>query len=365
MVDNYGDVGVCWRLARQLVTEHGIAVRLWIDDLKSARRLIPGLDPAVTSQRVGGVEVLAWTDPLPVMSPGAVVIAAFAASLPESFLEAMALRAPRPAWINLEYLSAEDWVIGCHRLPSPHPRLPLVQHFFFPGLEAGTGGLLRESDYDARRGAFSREAFRQALELPPEQPGERMVSLFTYENPALPELLELWSKSSAPVCCLVPEGRVLPGLAAHLGLSGLRAGDKILHEALTVCVLPFVEQVRYDELLWACDLNFVRGEDSFVRAQWAGLPFVWHIYAQEEDAHLVKLQAFMDRYLESVEPAAARALRDFWLAWNRGEGVAAAWPAFAGSLARLEAHGPAWSARLRQTGDLASNLVRFCKVEIE
>lgn len=365
VVDNYGDVGVCWRLARQLATEHGIAVRLWIDDLKSARSLIPSLDPALVRQLIGGVEILAWIDPLPVISPGAVVIGAFAASLPESFLEAMALCVPRPAWINLEYLSAEDWVTGCHGLPSPHPRLPLVQHFFFPGLDVGTGGLLRESDYDVQRGAFSREAFRQALELPPEQPGERMVSLFTYENPALPELLELWSQSSAPVCCLVPEGRILPGLAAHLGLSGLRAGDKILHEALTVCVLPFVEQARYDALLWACDLNFVRGEDSFVRAQWAGLPFVWHIYAQEEEAHLVKLQAFMDRYLAGIEPAAARALRDFWLAWNRGEGVAAAWPAFAGSLPLLEAHGPVWSARLQQTGDLASNLVRFCKVEIE
>ncbi|KAB2970512.1 elongation factor P maturation arginine rhamnosyltransferase EarP [Zoogloea sp.] len=365
VVDNYGDVGVCWRLARELVTEHGITVRLWIDDLASARRLIPSLDPALVRQVVGGVDIRAWVSPLPDAAPGAVVIAAFAASLPEPFLEAMALRSPRPAWINLEYLSAEDWVAGCHRLPSPHPRLPLVQHFFFPGLDARTGGLLREADYDTRRQAFSREAFRQALELPPEQPGERMVSLFTYENPALPELLEMWSKSPAPVCCLVPEGRVLPGLAAHLGLSGLRAGDKILHEALTVCVLPFVEQARYDELLWACDLNFVRGEDSFVRAQWAGVPFVWHIYAQEEDAHLAKLQAFMTRYLDGVEPAAALALQEFWLAWNRGEGVAAAWPSFESRLPLLGAHGSAWSARLRESGELAANLVRFCKVEIE
>lgn len=365
VVDNYGDVGVCWRLARQLVIEHGIAVRLWIDDLSSARRLIPSLDPSLDGQTVRGVDIRAWTGTFPDAPVGAVVIAAFAASLPESFLEAMALRSPRPAWINLEYLSAEDWVAGCHRLPSPHPRLPLVQHFFFPGLDARTGGLLREADYAVRRRAFSREAFRQALELPPEQPGERMVSLFTYENPALPELLELWSKSPVPVCCLVPEGRVLPGLAAHLGLSGLRAGDKILHEALTVCVLPFVEQTGYDELLWACDLNFVRGEDSFVRAQWAELPFVWHIYAQEEDAHLVKLQAFITRYLDGVEPAVELALRDFWLAWNRGEGVAAAWPSFAACLPLLKLHGPAWSARLQETGDLAANLVRFCKVEIE
>ena len=39
VVDNYGDIGVCWRLARQLAAEHGFAVRLWVDDLASFARL--------------------------------------------------------------------------------------------------------------------------------------------------------------------------------------------------------------------------------------------------------------------------------------------------------------------------------------
>ncbi|HET9045379.1 MAG TPA: elongation factor P maturation arginine rhamnosyltransferase EarP, partial [Casimicrobiaceae bacterium] len=33
VVDNFGDAGVCWRLARQLVAEHDLAVTLWIDVL--------------------------------------------------------------------------------------------------------------------------------------------------------------------------------------------------------------------------------------------------------------------------------------------------------------------------------------------
>ncbi len=57
------------------------------------------------------------------------------------------------------------------------------------------------------------------------------------------------------------------------------------------CVeLPWLTQTDYDRLLWACDLNFVRGEDSLVRALWAGAPFVWQIYAQDDGAHAVKLQ---------------------------------------------------------------------------
>jgi hypothetical protein len=93
-------------------------------------------------------------------------------------------------WLNLEYLSAEAWVATCHRQPSPHPRLPLVKYFFFPGFDAATGGLLREADYDARRAAFDEAAFRAEFGLPPRQADELTISMFAYPHaPALPELL--------------------------------------------------------------------------------------------------------------------------------------------------------------------------------
>jgi len=63
---------------------------------------------------------------------------------------------------------------------------------------------------------------------------------------------------------------------------------------LTIHTLPRLSQVEFDHLLWACDLNGVRGEDSLVRALWAGKPLVWHIYPQDDDAHLAKLDAFLD-----------------------------------------------------------------------
>ncbi len=364
-MDNFGDVGVCWRLARQLAAEHGIAVRLWIDDLKSACRLVPSVLPGLDVQQVEGVEIRHWTAPFPDVEPGAVVVAAFACGLPDGFVDAMARRDPKPVWINLEYLSAEDWVAGCHRLPSPHPRLPLRQHFFFPGLDRQTGGLLREADYDARRARFSPADFWRGLDLLPPAPDELRVSLFCYETPALGELLELWRQGPTPVTCLVPEGRALPCVAPIFGLTDLRAGDRLVRDALTVQILPFVAQPRYDELLWACDLNFVRGEDSFVRAQWAAHPFVWHIYVQDEDAHLEKLDAFLARFRPGLEPAAAEAVTAFWQAWNRGQGVAGAWLAFRQALPALAAQGKAWSSGLREAGELAQNLVQFCKDKIE
>lgn len=336
VVDNYGDAAVCWRLACQLAAEHGWQVRLWIDDLTPLRRLAPDYPTGLVEVRPWPTS---WAGPRPGNDTAEVVIEAFACEPPLSYIEAMASRALPPVWLNLEYLSAEDWVAGCHGLPSPHPILPLTKHFYFPGFAAGTGGLLREQDYDARRKAFDEAAFRAELALPPRLPGEMTVSLFSYPNPALPSLISAWTAWATPERHV----RVL-----HPG--GNEAGQTI--GSLSLHPLPFLPQDRYDELLWTCDLNFVRGEDSFVRAQWAAKPFVWHIYPQAEDTHLVKLEAFLAKH-----PAGA-ALRPFWQAWN-GLGRVD-WPAFAAGLPGLEAPSQEWTKSLTERPDLASRLVQFC-----
>ena len=128
VVDNFGDIGVCWRLARQLTAEHGIAVRLWVDDLDSFARLCPAIKNSEASQVVTGVTVCSWREPFPDVVPGTVVIEAFGCEIPASFKTAMAAKLPAPVWINLEHLSAEDWVTGTHGLPSPQA---LMNKYFF------------------------------------------------------------------------------------------------------------------------------------------------------------------------------------------------------------------------------------------
>ena len=59
VVDNYGDIGVCWRLARQLDTEHDCKVRLIVDDLAAFRFIAPGIDPTLTQQNLLGVYSIA------------------------------------------------------------------------------------------------------------------------------------------------------------------------------------------------------------------------------------------------------------------------------------------------------------------
>ncbi|MFZ4538801.1 elongation factor P maturation arginine rhamnosyltransferase EarP [Propionivibrio sp.] len=372
VIDNFGDIGVCWRLARQLGEEHGFKVRLWVDELASFQKICPEIDPQLAVQSACGVEVRYWDADIPDAVPGDVVIEAFACHLPTRFIAAMAERNPSPVWINLEYLSAEAWVSGCHALPSPHPRLPLTKHFFFPGFDETTGGLLRERGLDDRRQAFCTSEDMQAdfwrkLGQSPPSTDALLVSLFAYENPAIADLLTVWAHGRVPVCCLAPVTRTLPAIAAFAG-QPLQGGDIIHRGSLEIRMLPFVAQPDYDRLLWSCDINFVRGEDSFVRAQWAARPLVWHIYPQKEDAHLIKLGAFLDLYCADLPESVAEAVRRLFMAWN-GEKDARQitpdlWTQWMKALPDLRQHATNWLKTRSKQEDLCSALVRFSRSKL-
>ncbi|MDD1976766.1 MULTISPECIES: elongation factor P maturation arginine rhamnosyltransferase EarP [Pseudomonas] len=362
VVDNYGDIGVTWRLARQLVAEQGVAVRLWVDDLSAFARICPDADAQVAQQWQQGVEVCHWQADWQETAVADVVIGAFACQLPAAYVLAM-LDCPRPPlWLNLDYLSAETWVEGCHGLPSPQPN-GLRKVFFFPGFTAKTGGLLREATLLARREAFeqspsAREAFLQGLGVTPASDA-RLISLFAYENPSLASWLDALAADSRANHLLVPEGRVLGDVQAWLGGQPLPVGAVATRGALTVQILPFVSQDEYDPLLWCCDFNAVRGEDSFVRAQWAGRPLLWHIYVQEEYAHWEKLEAFLDHYVVGLSPLAKAAIVDLWRAWNMDRDMGPAWKQVLEHWAELDLHARRWSAEQAAQPDLATALVQF------
>lgn len=365
VIDNYGDIGVAWRLARRLARDHGHAVRLWVDDLDSFARIAPGLDPALPRQVLADIDILHWpqTDFPADIVPADAVIEAFGCRLPDSFENAMAAQAVKPAWINLEYLSAEDWTLSHHKLPSPHPRLPLTKHFFFPGFDAASGGLICEDGLIDARAAWqaddaAQDAYWLRRGLPPRVPGELRVSLFAYHNPAAAKLLQAWADGPLPVRCLVPEGKVLPDVSGLFGRA-LRAGDHARLGNLDVHALPLSDQDDYDRLLWSCDFNCVRGEDSLVRSQWAARPMLWHIYPQDDDAHLAKLKAFLDQYCAGLPTDMAAALHALNLAWNRDGDIAAAWRDAAPWLPAWREHATNWQQHLLKDGDLAARLLHF------
>lgn len=313
VIDNFGDIGVCWRLASQLAAA-GQRVRLWVDDASALAWMAPG--------GAAGVEVRSWGALPPANEPPSdVLVEAFGCEIAPDFIAACADRvsasAKKPVWINLEYLSAESWVPRHHGLPSPvlhGPAAGWTKWFYYPGFCKDTGGLLRERGLMDRVQAFDRGAWRRQQGCSAPAHEQRWVSLFCYEPPALGDWLQQCaSKATAPTCLLVTPGRAqravqeaMQEISDKIGLQRLSGMPEQLH-ILNMDARP---QPAYDELLWACDLNFVRGEDSLVRALWAGQPLVWHIYPQDDGAHGPKLDAFLD-WLQ-----APPSLRHFHRVWN-------------------------------------------------
>ncbi|WP_434557931.1 elongation factor P maturation arginine rhamnosyltransferase EarP [Pseudomonas sp. Z5-35] len=362
VVDNFGDIGVTWRLARQLVAEHQCAVRLWVDDLRAFERLCPAIDITLSEQWQQGVQVRHWPKDWLDTEAAEVVIAAFACQLPSAYMDAMAERQVTPLWMNLDYLSAEDWVIGCHGLPSVKYK-HVQKYFFFPGFQEGTGGLLREAGLLERRRQFQQDDAAQGIFLQglgvDRAPDTRLISLFAYENTGLASWFDTMAAGPEAFHVLVPEGRVLADVRRWLGDEGIEVGSVHRRGALTVQVLPFMRQDQYDQLLWCCDFNAVRGEDSFVRAQWAARPMLWHIYQQEEDVHLEKLEAFLRLYTEGLCGPAKKAISGLWRAWNAGQDMTEHWKLFCEQRQELAEHAQAWCLEQASRPDLATALVKF------
>ena len=386
VIDNFGDIGVCWRLACNLA-QRGQQVRLWVDDPSALQWLAPHVKVDDAEQQTSvPVQVRTWTQQTPrigVDMPGDVVIEAFGCTLDPAWvisrntMNCIAARAGNtvsnhdlalentlptehfPTWINLEYLSAEAFVARNHRLPSPvmaGPAAGLSKWFFYPGFTASTGGLLRETEL-ALPGV-----------LPVEPHGMRHVSLFCYESPALPQLLQQLAHGLHSTQLQVTHGR--SSAAVQMAMQTLNENvfddqfrcqiapqsplnllNQLLNvERLKIDFLPLMPQPNYDALLRNCHLNVVRGEDSLVRALWAGQAFVWHIYPQNDDAHHAKLDAFLD-WLQAPDD-----LRLFHYVWN---GLCQqplpdiAWADWADVAQRAR-------SQLLMQNDLASQLITWC-----
>ena len=364
VVDNLGDAAICWRLARQLANEYSLAVRLWIDQPQALSRLVPGARPGQMQDRVS---IESWRDDDPRLSltrseqVADVVIAGFECELPAGYRHAMTSR--RPVWINLDYLSAQAWVDTHHGLPSPKSD-GLTEYFFFPGFTSESGGLLREADLIDRCERFDRDPparidFLRSLGID-ARPGERFMSLFCYPDSPVAELIDglkaIEGQASAATGTpenwqlLIPEG-IAPELSVRRGVRRV----------------PFVSQTDYDRLLWSCDLNWVRGEDSLVRALWSGRPLIWQAYRQIGEAHRPKLEAMIDRWLKDAElpDPAATAWRKAHTAWNTAPDpasralITAALPPTLEQLPAIAAGARRWRTAQIGQSDLARRLVAF------
>lgn len=368
IVDNYGDIGVCWRLSQQLAHEHHLQVRLFIDDMPAAKKIITALDCTTKSQIINGVEVCVWPrlENCADIKPADCVLETFSCELPDFYIHQMLLK--NSIWVNLEYLSAESWVSDFHAKPSPHPTLAITKHYFFPGFKIDTGGLIREANLMDERDDFinsqaKQTEFWQKLDIANENnliEDSIKISLFCYPQADITSLISALEIVNQPVHLFIPFNSSITIITDALAGAKNKNCSEIHKGNLTIHLLPFLSQADYDRLLWACDLNFVRGEDSWVRAIWAAKPFIWQPYLQTDDTHIKKLNAFLDLYLNVATPEVKSVLNESQLAWSKSNSATPM------PLARLINHLPDLLAYAQQQAnnlaaqpDLATKLVIF------
>ena len=402
VVDNFGDIGVCWRLACNLAAR-GKVVRLWVDDVSPLAWMAPG--------GYVNVEVINCKNGIPKdtnLDLGDVLLDTFDCEFAINLIASQAINTPvnaengsvlahltavRPVWLNLEYLTAESFAERAHTLPYVHhsgAALGWIQRYFYPGFNERTGGLLREADLLERQKAFDRgvwlnHLFKQNYAGEPSFPrrresmtatgdsrqrgndgaldvkNTRFISMFCYEPAALEVLIDQLAAGETPTCLLVTAGRATNAVKAILEEKKRLKPTYLLPKVLSIVCLPQLSQTNYDHLLWSCDLNFVRGEDSLVRAIWAAKPFIWQIYPQHDGAHHAKLDAF----LTMME--APTSLKTAHMAWNASADELKTNP-YLPPFPQLDLPTclPTWSEsaenlskKLRLQTDLATNLISF------
>ncbi len=359
VIDNFGDIGVCWRLACALA-QRGQSVRLWVDDASALAWMAP--------EGCAGVQVMAWQPDAPMpqeAQTGDVVIEAFGCEIDSTWIATKSIAhcadhitgrsqngLKNTVWINLEYLSAEPYAQRNHGLRSPvmsGAAQGMEKWFFYPGFTAGTGGLIREASVaDTSPEMAQTEGHKNAFASLNTQ---RRISLFCYEPPALGQLLEQLADVRQSSRLIVMQGRAQAAVKeAYINKNDLSPLWNV-YKALSVQEQRLLPQAQYDALLNSCDLNFVRGEDSLVRAIWAGRAFVWQIYPQADGAHAAKLEAFLD-WLQAPPD-----LREFHRIWNGLK-----------SAALPSVDGVGWTAcvqaareRLLGQRDLVSQLLDFAR----
>lgn len=333
VVDHFGDAGIAWVLGLALAQDYGFDVTIIIDDPAPLAKIAPDY------KNTNNINVL--TDIPATLPPANLIIEMLSAAAPDDYVARAAACTPTPTWIIYEYLSAEDWITDLHLKPSPHPTLNLPRTFFYPGFTADTGGLLyREQDFPETKPTLA--APSRSLK----------IGLFCYKNPQLPALLNAWQTGDHTIDLYVPDQAITPTITEFFAQNPNQ--DPLDHHSR-----PFMPRDEFITYLADNDLNFVRGEESFASALLTGKPLIWHIYYQEQNAHLVKLKAFCTWFTASLAPPAAAAYTNLTLAWNGFGDIAAAWATFIPHLPTLAAHAQNVARTLKSHGSAAKNLVDF------
>ena len=356
VVDNYGDVGFAYRLARTLSSlDDSARIRFVIDDLASFALLAPGIDAHKPVQKYGAWTVYDWN------AAGACT-AAFSEAMPEIVLQCF--QCLYPEWleallfdkkntavvhvVNIDYLTAESYAEEFHCLKSLTRSSRVQKINFMPGFTEKTGGLILDRN--------------PACAPVKTNPCEYSILIFGYARDYVPVIRAL--------CAFEAEKRTSDERSKLCAYSAAGQGQDAFMKAyadsnahFAAERLPFLAQSEWDERLCAMDALFIRGEDSLSRACLSGIPFVWQAYPQEDDYQRVKVEALLNRMQDFFPSGDFTIVENAWKLYNASDSASrdmeAALLAFLEASSRLKKYFSAFSSSLYANGDFARHLLDY------
>ena len=276
VIDNYGDVGVAYRLAREFK-------RVYPN--KKLRFVINQIEELNLIRKSEDIEIILYKDISKIENSADLIIESFGCEIPKEYMD-KALKNSKLI-INLEYFSAEKWVDDFH-LQESFLGGNLKKYFFIPGLSEKSGGILLDNEFLERKKKVeaNKEYYLEKFEI--KEKYDLIGSIFSYEK-NFDSLIEELKKLDKKIILLILSEKTQKNFIKYFD-----NGNN--YDKIKFVKLPFFTYDKYEELLALCDFNLVRGEDSFVRALLLGKPFLWHIYPQDENTHIKKLESFLEKY---------------------------------------------------------------------
>ncbi|MBQ1629793.1 MAG: elongation factor P maturation arginine rhamnosyltransferase EarP [Treponema sp.] len=414
VVDNFGDIGVVYRLARALTdiskggeslplvgtslpptpsagddsspaTPPKLNLRIIADNLESFRLLCPQIDPAKEEQTVNGWQIYNW-------NAGTTCLNAFRKKQPRIIIECF--QCGRPDWLEtllftekvpdvvhiimLDYLTAEDYAETFHKLKSLTRSARVQKVNFMPGFTQKTSGLILDKPFmeslNARGCRIDSKSIAAGVHAectnggsPSAESKESFNAVFfSYPRDWTPAVRALQKfnkeKANGALNVLLARGA---GYESFLNAYTKCADSKVSagKQLFTLTELNFLPQTEWDSLLTRTPLLFIRGEDSLSRACLCGVPFVWHAYPQTEEYQLVKVQALLERMRPHFAPQDFEHVERCWQIYNTTNASARdledSLYGFLRAYSDLKLGFADFSASLLKNGDLATHLLEF------
>ena len=304
IIDNFGDIGVVYRISKELKKIfQNVRIRIVLNRLEEFKAINKKVKD-VDYQEIDGLICVTEKyvkENMESFGVSDVFIEAFGCNVPEEYVKAA--KENSKLWINLEYLSGEKWIEDFHLCESLIDSKTLKKIFFMPGFSEKSGGVIIDSGFLERMkfGKENRDEVFKKYFKDFDLKDKFIGTVFSYEK-NFENLLETLKNYEKETILLLMGEKTQKSFSEILKKNLTEDyGNIVKYGKITMIYSDFFSQEEYEEIISASDFNFTRGEDSFVRGIILGKPFMWHIYLQEEKAHMDKIKAFTERFKESVE----------------------------------------------------------------